>query len=332
VPDYYDFGIATRTPSWHGKELVLAEHPRDWAHACELAGMFEVEMADLQLANGTKVDGWRAVVRTDTEAPIAVVADTYSLIDIRTMGEIIEETLEGSSWKIDTLFSLREGRMVAACIVLDEPMAVSGDFSKSYPLLTVSNGWTADHALSNSFTQVRAVCANTVLLSEMIASKDNARWVIKHTKNWRERVQALKAHLQFAQIAHRNLIDLQSEWATVAVAPAEQEKFYRTVTDLAFPRDLPLATAGLAPRNDWVEQLVHVGKMDSNEVWKGTVQGLWSTYTEWRDHFRPYRSDATLAGRQLVYGDPGKRIVFDMVSRMADTYRYIDEPTSWWEE
>lgn len=330
MPDLYDQGIAVRTPSWHGKELLLDEPPRDWAHACELARLFEVELQPLRLANGRPVHGWNAVVRTDTDQPVAVVNSSYSLIDIKTMGEIIEETLDGTPWKIDTLFSLREGKMIAACIVLDEPLAVNGDFSHTYPMMTVSNGWTAEHALSESFTSIRAVCANTVNLSEMIAQAEKARWVIKHTRNWRERVEQLKRHLAFARIVQHNLIDLQNDWTRVTVTADQQIDFYRTVSDKAFPRDPKTAHLKLDVRKVWVDQLEHVSRTSNNEVWKGTVQGLWSTYSEWRDHFRPHKTDATLAGRQLIYGDESKRTVFEMASRIADTTLYLEDPELWW--
>ena len=38
MPDYFDTGFCVRDASWHGKELLLDEHPENWDDARLAAG------------------------------------------------------------------------------------------------------------------------------------------------------------------------------------------------------------------------------------------------------------------------------------------------------
>jgi phage/plasmid-like protein (TIGR03299 family) len=198
--------FSVREMPWHGEGLVLDEHPRDWAHARELAGLGwdPIGLDVYTLAgldeNGQErykiLPGWKQIVRSDTQSALSVQSDTYTIIDHNEMGEILDAvvTAGGGAIKYETAGSLAGGRQVWCLALLDEPIEVPGDSSLTLPYLAFTNAHDGSGACTLRATAVRIVCANTFRAAELEGNTTGATFSFRHTPKWRDRiVEATKA-------------------------------------------------------------------------------------------------------------------------------------------
>ncbi len=101
-------------------------------------------------------------MRSDTEAMLGTVSNTFELIDHAEMGRIIEALCGETNVKFETAGSCKGGAQVWALVYLDEPYTVAGDDSQHLPFLAVLNSHDGTGACKATMCQTRVVCWNTV--------------------------------------------------------------------------------------------------------------------------------------------------------------------------
>jgi phage/plasmid-like protein (TIGR03299 family) len=147
-------------PAWHGLGRVLATPPATVREALEAAGLtWTVEAVPVQ-CEGRDVADVVANVRSDTRDVLGVVSGSYRRVQNETALSILDGARELGA-TIETLGSVRGGRIVFATVRLPADFAVAGvDPVEAYAAVTLNHD--GGGALRAFATPVRIVCMNTI--------------------------------------------------------------------------------------------------------------------------------------------------------------------------
>lgn len=331
MADYFDTGFCVRNRSWHGKEVLLEQHPDNWDEARLAAGLLWEPRAEPLYRRTVSAEGVEAyevishqlIARDDTSAELGVVSGTFELISHAEMGHIVEDFLEQDNVKIDTLISVRGGRQVAATILLDEPYAIDGDVDGfgdpvlTLPYFVLLNSHDGTGACKGLYTQVRVVCANTYQAADMDGNRHGAQFSLRHTTGVKTRIEDARAVVQGAR-------DEAARWRAIA-----EQLVALTVTDeqqLQFLNEfIPEPPKGITSERvrDNIardrQRFMHVlNESATNCAMSHNGLGLVNAAVEYLDHVRGFRNQDTYLGRQILSAEPLKakavRLVRELVS------------------
>ena len=156
---------AGQTP-WHGlgQALTPGASIETWTREAGLA--YDVLESPVQYSTpaSTDLQTWPArkvLHRSDTGAPLAVVSDSYNVVQPRQVMDFFRELVELGGFQLETAGALSNGRRVwALASVGDAAPVVDQDLVKPYLLLGTSYDGTM--ATVAKFTAIRVVCNNTI--------------------------------------------------------------------------------------------------------------------------------------------------------------------------
>ena len=156
---------AGQTP-WHGlgQALTPGASIETWTREAGLA--YDVLESPVQYSTpaATDLQTWPArkvLHRSDTGAPLAVVSDSYNVVQPRQVMDFFRELVELGGFQLETAGALSDGRRVwALASVGDAAPVVDLDLVKPYLLLGTSYDGTM--ATVAKFTAIRVVCNNTI--------------------------------------------------------------------------------------------------------------------------------------------------------------------------
>lgn len=349
MADYFDTGFCVRERSWHGKEVLLAEHPENWDDARMAAGlMWEPRTVPLYKTVGEPtpvldsennpvldaeglavlhanvvLDTYsKRIERDDTGVRLGTVSDTFELITHAQMGLIIEDFLGQPNVKFDTAGSVRGGAQVYATILLDEPYAIKGDVDGfgdevlTVPYFVLLNAHDGTGSCKGLYTQVRVVCANTYQAADMDGDRTGAQFVIRHTSGAGGRIEEAREIVQGARAEALRWRALAEELALLRVSPEQESDFLREF--IPSPPQA-LITERVKANIDKDRQAFNVVYRDSasNCEMVGTGLGLVNAAVEYLDHVRGFRSSDTLLGRQLLRAEPLKAKAVRLVRELT---------------
>lgn len=330
MADYFDTGFTVRERSWHGKELVLAEHPENWDDARMAAGLMWEPTAQpiyriVVAEDGTEsyeAISHKLIVRDDTRAELGVVSQGFELITHADMGGIVEDFLEQPNVKVDTLLSMKGGRQVATTILLDEPYQITGDVDGfgdpvlTLPYFVLLNSHDGTGACKGLYTQVRVVCANTYQAADMDGDRHGAQFSLRHTSGVRARLDDARQIVAGAR-------DEAQRWRTIA-----EQLVALTVSDeqqLQFLNEfIPEPPAGIT--SDRVRaniaadraKFMHVlNESATNGAMAHNGLGLVNAAVEYLDHVRGFRNADTYMGRQILSAEPLKAKAVKLVRELC---------------
>jgi phage/plasmid-like protein (TIGR03299 family) len=203
MPAYFEQGFFVRKPAWHGLGIVLDEYPGR-EEAMRLAGHdFDIVETPLFSRVGSPEDpryvavpGWKQLIakssgpeRVKVHGNVLNVArDSYASIPNSVPYDFAELLLD-QGFQYETGITLAEGAQCAITLLLDEPVQISGDESPTLPYLGLSWAHDGSGSFKGRSTSVRQVCANTVAMSEAEGKRLGTDFSIRHTKNWKARVE-----------------------------------------------------------------------------------------------------------------------------------------------
>lgn len=345
MADYFDTGFCVRERSWHGKEVLLDEHPESWDDARRAAGLMweptteplykstpETETVYVKTDDGLYVPEERRlyapctkakeIVRDDTGATLGVVSDGFQLITHAQMGLIIEDFLGQPNVKFDTAGSVRGGAQVYATIMLDEPYTIRGDVDGfgdevlTVPYFVLLNSHDGTGSCKGLYTQVRVVCANTYQAADMDGDRTGAQFVIRHTSGAGERINEAREIVKGAQAEALRWRALAEELALLRVSPEQESDFMREF--LPSPPEGLITERVRANIEKDRAAFEHIYRESaSNCGMQGTGLGLVNTAVEYLDHVRGHRSSDTLVGRQLLRAEPLKAKAVRLVRELT---------------
>lgn len=298
---------AGATP-WHGLGVKLPSNAT-WERIAQLGSFYSVEKRDVQVVGGGVIPNRKALVRADTNVPLAVVTDSYCVVQFAEIAETLVEAAQG----VDAIFHTAgllgdNGSRGWLLAELPRVLRVKGDESEIRPYLlgTTSHDGHSPVILKNVATRV--VCQNTLGSAMGEDSKFNVR--IAHTSNASQRLES-------ARKAFSKLVDGMNEFEAVANMLAST-KFTDAQMSKSIDTLLPLKTddagkvieAGkqLAEKRDTVLGLFQGQGIGISAGIQGTAWAAFQAWTEFADHHSKVRGD----------DNGGKRLESIWLGRAAD--------------
>jgi phage/plasmid-like protein (TIGR03299 family) len=313
----FDSGFFVRKPAWHNEGLVLDAPPASWEEARTLAGLdwepvkepvFARSIgfgADGQPTEGfAEVEGFSRIARSDTGATLAVPSASFSLISNAEMGEIVEAVIDEPNMSYDTAGSLAGGRKVWALVKLDEPYQVPGDPSLTFPYGAIVNYHDGHGACQVLRTTVRIVCANTFAAAEADGDRHGARYVFRHTSQWRERVEEARAAVAGIRSDAARWREVATELALLPIDERQVEVFLSEFVPMP-PKGIisPRVEANVEAARAAYRGLLASPSCDGI---RHSAYGLVEAAGEYLDHVRKARNNETVLGRQILKPEPLK--------------------------
>jgi phage/plasmid-like protein (TIGR03299 family) len=250
------------------------------------------------------IDGWQRIARSDTSATLWINRETYTVIDHREMGEIVEAVLEQPNVSWETTGVLEEGRSVWCLALLDEPIQLPGDHSITLPYLAITNRHGQPGGCTLRATAVRIVCANTFRAAELEGDRTGTTFSFIHKPGWRNRVTQAREAVTGARQEMRAYEQLATELLGIPVSTRQRELFIGEF--------IPMPPAGLV--TDRVSRNVEEAREAVRSILTSettapvahTAYGLVQAAGEYLDHVRRSRTWETKLNRTLIKPEPLK--------------------------
>jgi phage/plasmid-like protein (TIGR03299 family) len=314
--------FSVREMPWHGEGEVLPDYPGSWDEARKIAGLEwdPVTRPVYSIAPGEQpgfeqIGGWQAITRSDTGAVLSIAKDSYAVIDNGEMGEIIEAVLEQPNVKWETAGSLDGGRAVWCLALLDEPIALPGDPSATYPYLAITNRHDGTAACALRTTAVRIVCWNTFNAAEMEGQRHGATFSFTHRAGWRDRLDQARLAVTGARQEMADYADLAAGLLGITVTGAQRERF---VLDFIPMPPETLITDRVARNVEQARAAVRgILASPTTEGIRGTAYELVQAGAEYADHLRGYRSRGTYLKRTMLAPEPLKARTLSLVREIV---------------
>lgn len=336
-------GFFVRKPAWHGLGVVLAEYPGR-EEAMKLAGhdfdIIEVpsftalplavcEQIGLEPNKGNgylrKDEGWKSHVRSDTGALIHKSRESFHRIPNSVAYDLAELLLD-EGFQYETGITLKDGALCALTLLLDEPFQIPGDDSEVLQYLGIDWAHDGSAALKGNPTSVRRVCANTVSASIAEGEKLGCRFSIKHTLNWRARVEDAKLALKGVRAQSEAMEALGNELAGYYFSEESVHEFIERFT-------IPAEVAVAALTSDRVRTNAETARRQVTGIWqgqtvpeahRGTGWGLYNAAVEYLDFSRRSRGNdqrtksEALVQRTLLKPNTAKDGAVELIRTMVE--------------
>lgn len=325
----FESGFMIRKPSWHGLErAVLQNSPRTWEEARAEAGLeWDVDTGPVYVDDAKNLDedfldapmspapGWQALIRDDTRALLSIRPSSYQVVRNEEFGAIMDTMLglEGDERiEFEALMSLYEGRQIVALCFFETPLVMSWDPSKTFSFLAFNSRHDGHGGIRGIPTNVRVVCANTLAQAEYLDGRDTG-FTIRHTGNWRERIEEIRRQLVLARGESKGWVEFAEQLALWDVTARRRETYLK--------RFLPVSDAmSVRVRDNQMlnrERIRTILESPTCTDIADTGYGLLMASTEWSDHGRVARSPETYVTRQLLRVEPNKRLASNILAEMA---------------
>lgn len=206
-----------REKPWHGLGVEVAEAPTS-ADALRLAGLdWEVQQKNIQVCGGSKIENYKANVRSTDGAVLGVVSDSYKIVQNADAFSFTDELI-GGDVRYETAGSLRGGKKIWLLAKMPE-RKIAGDAVEPY--LCFSNTHDGTGAIRVCMTPIRVVCNNTLNLALNTAKR---QWSARHMGNIEQKMQEARMCLQLADAYMDGLGDYADKLANKTINDEELDK------------------------------------------------------------------------------------------------------------
>ena len=282
---------------WHklGQQMQEGQTIEQWQQA---AGMdFEIKSTQVyyktdadQVYAMNKFKGKKILLRSDTQKALAVVSDTYKVVQPKEILEFYRDLTEKAGFKLETAGVLREGRKYWALANTGNQIKLAGDEIKGYLLLgTACDGSMATTAM---FTSVRVVCANTLGFAMQEAESGKAKNVVRVSHRSVFDEDFVKAQLGLADISWSKFITQVDKWCTMTVNESLAKNYFDSIASYTTTEGDVVVSK---KTTDMLMSLFQGGGKGSDLVTaKNTVWGMVNAVTEYVDHHRGRTNDGRM--------------------------------------
>jgi len=279
---------------WHqlGQQMQPGQSIEQWQAA---AGMdFSLESTDMYYKDHTynvvKFPGKKVLLRSDTKKALAVVSNTYKVVQPKEVLEFYRDLTEKAGFSLETAGVLREGRKYWALASMGQDVKLLDDQIKGYLLLgTACDGSMATTAM---FTSVRVVCNNTLGFAMQEAESGKAKNVVRVNHRSQFDETAVKAQLGLAATSWAQFVKHVEAWSTVAVGDSLAKNYFESIASYTTTEGDVVVSK---KTTDMLMQLFQgAGKGSNLKSAKGTVWGMVNAVTEYVDHHKGRSSDVRM--------------------------------------
>ena len=235
---------------------------------------------------GDEETGYYLVVRDFDDKVLSCVGRQYTpLQNAELMSFMQAVTKTGAELGISSVLSLKGGKSVAICARRPEAVRIAGEDHLQY--MTAANWHDGFRRAFVLFSDVRAVCANTVAAAE--AAAPNV-FRFRHTGNLEEKVAEAQKVLEMGFAYHDRIAQVGNELALSPMSKSDFEKFLKDlvpVQDTTPKEDV----ATLMKTRDGIKR-VYSDTPDLQNI-VGTSWGALQAVVQHQDHERKFHGDGT---------------------------------------
>lgn len=242
-----------------------------------------------------EVQGNFATFRTDTNAVFGVVGSRYEIVQNIEAFEFFDSIIGEGNAAYETAGALGNGETVFITAKLPSKLLVNKEDIDKYLLFTMAHDGSG--SINILFTPIRVVCNNT--LSAALSARSNNRITIRHTKNYKERLD----------IAHEllGIVGKQSDNYEIAFNRFKEvkidDKGLITYLDAVFgfdTKDEELSTRSSNKRDKILEYYeVGVGQ----EGIQGTLWGAYNAVTGYLQNGQDVKNNDTFFKNTFMKSD-----------------------------
>ena len=235
-----------------------------------------------------ELDGFRAIVRSDTNHVFQVASDRYQPVQNIDIVNFFREFCEAGHASVDTVGALRDGAVIWALAKLNggsSATLVGGDELRGYMLLATSH----DGSLKTigKPTQVRVVCGNTMA---MALGDGKAQYSLKHNSKFTDQQKAEARRVMgmaIESIAETN--ELAAELAKVTI---DHDGWMEFMGKLLGEENILDAEANLSRLAADIQESTMTSPGSNLVSARGTLWGAVNGVTHYVDHVGRSRSDS----------------------------------------
>lgn len=307
--------FSVREPAWHGLGKTMDRNPVDSEEGMVWAG-HNHNMICQPVARmvGTEsvpvvINGYKAIVREDTQQVISVMKDSYEVIQNKIPWEILDQVFkQGAKWdtagilggKFDERNQVVKGQVYWCMCLLDEPKAVEGDNSLTYPYLAAT--WSHDgvQALKFRATPVRIVCANTQHMAMYGSDGADLDISIRHFGSLDVRITKAKEAIKLARTNLNAYLEVSNELAKMPVNDAGIEKFIFRIVPMPDAKLLTDRVRGNVEKSRQQVRDLFNGSTTPSTI-RNTAYGLVQVGVEYFQHCRRYMNKDVYFTRSVIH-------------------------------
>lgn len=215
-----------REVPWHGLGTRVEEAPTS-KDALKLAGLdWRVDQKSIQVCGGSKIENYKANVRSSDKKVLGVVTDRYRVVQNED-AFAFTDNLIGGDVRYECAGSLAGGKKIWLLAKMPE-REIIGD--KTEPYLCFSNTHDGSGAIRVCMTPIRVVCNNTLNIALSTAKRS---WSVRHTGNIETKLHEAAVCLE---LADKYMEKLDEEAQRLANKTITDERI-REILDELFPLD-----------------------------------------------------------------------------------------------
>ena len=215
-----------REVPWHGLGTRVEEAPTS-KDALKLAGLdWRVDQKSIQVCGGSKIENYKANVRSSDKKVLGVVTDRYRVVQNED-AFAFTDNLIGGDVRYECAGSLAGGKKIWLLAKMPE-REIIGD--KTEPYLCFSNTHDGSGAIRVCMTPIRVVCNNTLNIALSTAKRS---WSVRHTGNIETKLHEAAVCLE---LADKYMDKLDEEAQRLANKTITDERI-REILDELFPLD-----------------------------------------------------------------------------------------------
>ena len=318
-PEEYDAWEADGTlreklEGFSGHDFTVVERP---LLVSDSTGLDEIEGAESVSGFGTLVNGYKALVREDTNEVFNLVGKDYTIFQNSQLWDLTEAILDQPNVSWETGGTLKDGKVVWVLATVDEPFTIEGDDSETYPYIvaTASHDGTVGITIRN--TNIRVVCWNTLDASAGEARQSGREFSFRHTKNLNDRIETARLVIAGSKDTTLRFRELAEDLATLDFGEVAQARFINEF--IPEPAGMVVTERVKGNIEEARAKVRHIWNSKSvPEAHKNTGYGALQAGIEYLDHLRGFRNHATLLGRTLIKPEPLKDALVPLIRECSE--------------
>ena len=211
---------------WHGlgQELEAGADMATWTKAAGLdwgvnSATVEFSINDTLMA----FDSRKVLYRSDTQAPLSVVSDSYKTVQPATILDFFREVTSKTDAQMETAGSLAGGKVIWALARLGKDAQVRDDIVAPYLMLSTSYDMSIPTIAK--LVATRVVCRNTIQVA--LGEKSQRQIRIPHSTNFN--AEEVRAGLEISLDQFDKFMQQASKLADKRFEQSDMDKFLLTL-------------------------------------------------------------------------------------------------------